>query len=212
MSIKDLADFVRQQARLQNINDSELARRSKISRVALLKILNVEVKCPEIHTVANLAYAIDEHPFRLVSLFLAGAPTPSRSDWNRNEKKDSSHLIRELTYANGPPVAAEQKFTRVWELANVGRIPWLGRKLVCQTSEFILYKKVGDEFVPFDCAVTPEITELPIPDTMPGETVTLEVGFSAPTALACQPAYWKMVGRDGNLSFPELEGLKCCVS
>lgn len=212
MSIQDLADYVRQQARSQKVNDTELARRAQISRAALLKILKGEVKCPEVLTLANLAYALDDHPYRLVSLFLAGTSAPPRSVRTRKGKKDGSRFIRDVTFADGTLVTTGQRFHKVWEIANAGEVPWLGRKLICQDQNSLLYRKVGNEFVAVNYSLVPDKTELLIPETMPGETVTLEVDFVAPSTPAWVASYWKMVDRDGNLCFPELEGLRCCVS
>lgn len=212
MSIQDLADYVRQQARLQKINDSELARRTGISRPALLKILRAEVKCPEVLTLAHLAYALDDHPYRLVSLYLAGTSAPPRNERAQKKKKDGSRFIRDVTFADGTLVTTNQRFHKVWEIANAGEMPWLGRKLVCQDQNSLFYRKVGDDFVAVNYSLLPDKTELLIPDTLPGASVTLEVDFVAPATSAWVVSYWKMVDRDGQLCFPELEGLRCCVS
>jgi hypothetical protein len=212
VSILDLVGYVREQARLKGVNDSELARRAKISRPALLKLLNAEVKCPELNTLANLAYAIDDHPYRLVSLYLGGSAPPLRENWTNRAKKDASRFIRDVTYPDGTMVITGQRFRKVWEIANAGETPWLGRKLICQDQSTTLYQKIGDAFVATAYSLIPGKTELPIPDTLPGNAVTLEVEFVAPTSPAYVVSYWKMVGADTELSFPELEGLRCCVN
>lgn len=212
MSIFDLTNYVRQQARLQGVNDSELARRAKISRPALLKLLNAGVKCPEMTTLANLAYAINDHPYRLMSLYLAGIAPPPRHDWSSRGGKDASRFIRDVTYADGSLVTVNQEFTKVWEIANAGESPWLGRKLVCQDQDSQLYRKVGDDYIALNYSLRPNKTEIPIPDTMPGNSVTLEVNFTAPNSPAWVVSYWKMIDRDGIICFPQLEGLRCCVS
>ena len=197
---------------MKGVNDSELARRAKISRPALLKLLNADVKCPEITTLANLAYAIDDHPYRLVSLYLAGTSAPPRDGWTARGKKDASRFIRDITFADGTMVNTNQRFTKIWEIANVGERPWLGRKLVCQDQNSLLYRKVDDTFVAINYSLIPEKTELLIPDTIPGQSVTLEVSFIAPDSPAWVVSYWKIIDSDGELCFPELEGLRCCVS
>ncbi|HYD79008.1 MAG TPA: NBR1-Ig-like domain-containing protein [Paucimonas sp.] len=212
MSILDLVNYVKQQARMRGISDSELARRAKISRPALLKLLSADVKCPELTTLANLAYAIDDHPYRLVSLYLAGTSPPSRGDWKTKEKRDASRFLRDVTYPDGSMVTTNQRFEKIWEIANAGERPWIGRKLVCQDQSALLYRKEGDAFVPLNYSLVPDKAELPIPDTMPGESVTLAVNFTAPNTPAWVVSYWKMKDRDGEYCFPELEGLRCCVS
>ena len=212
MSILDLVNYVRQQARLQGVNDSELARRAMVSRPALLKLLNADVKCPEIMTLANLAYAINDHPYRLISLYLAGTSPPSRGEWVIKGKKDSSRFIKDVTYADGTLVTAGHRFTKIWEIANAGEIPWVGRKLVCQDKNSLLYRKVDDEFVATSYSLIPSKTELSIPDTMPGNSVKLAVDFVAPDSPTWVVSYWKMTDGNGELCFPALEGLRCCVS
>ena len=143
MSILDLVDYVQQQAKVKKINDSELARRCDISRPALLKLLGGKVKCPEITTITNLAYAIDDHPFRLVSLYLAGISPPTRDEWKLRDKKDASRFIRDVTYPDGTIVQPGERFKKIWEIANGGDFPWVGRKLICQDHRVQLYQKIA---------------------------------------------------------------------
>lgn len=212
MSMLDLANYLRQRAVSKGISDSELARRTNISRNALIKILNAEVKSPELTTLANLAYALDELPWRLVSLFLAGTSVPCRNEWKSRTKKDDSRFIRDVNYADGSMVKLGQQFTKTWEIANAGETAWLGRKLVCQDKNHMLYKKTGSEFIPIDYFLTPKQVEIPIPETMPGKTVALSVDFQAPNSPTLVVSHWKMIDQEGQLCFPEMLGLRCCVN
>ncbi|MFZ2998768.1 MAG: NBR1-Ig-like domain-containing protein [Undibacterium umbellatum] len=212
MSSLDLGNFLRQEARKQLVSDSELARRAKISRTALLKILTGEVQHPTVRTLANLAYALDYNPHHLVSLYLAGTSSPPRGAWLRKGKNDSSHFIRDITFPDGDLVSIGQKFLKKWEIANRGQLPWVGRKLVCQDQNSVVYRKLGDSFAPLHYSLVPDSQEIAIPNTLPGNSVTLEVEFMAPTTPAWVVSYWKMVDENGSLCFPEMEGLRCCVS
>ncbi|MFZ6781254.1 NBR1-Ig-like domain-containing protein [Undibacterium sp. Ji83W] len=212
MSMLDLANYLRQLALKKGINDSELARRTNISRNALIKIFNAEVKSPELTTLANLAYALDELPWRLVSLFLAGTCAPSRDGWKTRAKKDDSRFIRDVNYPDGSMVKIGEQFTKTWEIANGGETAWLGRKLVCQDQTHTLYQKIGNEFVPVDYLLTPKHTEITIPETLPGKTVALSVEFQAPNSPALVVSHWKMSDQEGQLYFPEMHGLRCCVN
>lgn len=186
-----------------------------MSRPALLKLLNGSVKCPEITTLANLAYAIEDHPYRLVSLYLAGASLPSRHEWKNREpreKKDATKFIRDVTYPDGSFVRAGECITKIWEIANAGDFRWLGRRLVCQDQGGGLYRRVGETYLPIHHALVPERTEYEIPDTAPGEAISINIEFAIPDSPAWVASYWKMVDRQGKLCFPEYEGLRCCLN
>ncbi len=58
----------------------------------------------------------------------------------------------------------------------------------------------------------PDSRLIPIPDTPPGETVEISIGFTAPTLPCSCISYWKMSNAEGELLFPESEGLSCLVS
>lgn len=212
MSSLDLVNFLRQEARKQNVSDSELARRAKISRNALLKIMAGEVLHPTIRTLASLAYALDHNPHHLVSQYLAGTTAPTRGDWLRKKKKDASRFIRDVNYPDGDMVAIGQQFTKQWEIANQGEQPWVGRRLVCLDQVSLVYRKSGDDYIALNYSLTPASTEIAVPSTMPGQSVLLEMDFVAPSSPAWVVSYWKMVDENRQLCFPELEGLRCCVS
>ena len=212
MSSLDLGKFLRQEARKQRVSDSELARRAKISRTALLKIINGEVQHPTVKTLANLAFALDFNPHHLVSIYLAGTCSPPRDGWVRKSKNDTSRFIRDVTYPDGDMVAVGQRFLKKWEIANAGEQAWVGRKLICQDQHSELYRKTGESFSQLNYSLSPSSQEIHIPDTMPGNSAMLEVEFLAPATPAWVVSYWKMVDKNGDVCFPELEGLRCCVS
>ncbi|MFZ6679793.1 NBR1-Ig-like domain-containing protein [Undibacterium sp. Tian12W] len=212
MSSLDLGNFLRVEARKQLISDSELARRANISRTALLKILNGEVQQPTVRTLANLAYALDHNPHHLVSLYLAGTSSPERGTWRRSRRNDTSHFVKDVTFPDGDIVLIGQKFLKVWKIANRGELPWIDRKLVCQDQNFIIYRKQGDSYVQLSYSLVPQYQEITVPNTLPGNSATLEVEFIAPDTPALVVSYWKMADKNGELCFPEMAGLRCCVS
>ncbi len=212
MGILDLADYVKQQAHARRIAIAELARRSSISRVALLKILNGTVRHPEIVTLANLAYALDDHPYHLFSLFLAGTNVPSRSEWRTGQKRDSSRFIRDITIPSGSQVLTQAVFRKIWAIANTGEQFWVGRKLVCLDHQEKLFRRDGSDYAEVIHFLIPSANEIVIPPTPPGATTEIAVDFLAPDAPAWVVSYWKMVDRDGKDCLPELGRLFCSVN
>lgn len=212
MSIHDLLNHVRQQAHCLGLSTAELARRTQISRPSMIKLLNAEVQCPEILTLTNLAYAIDDHPMRLFSLFLAGMPPPVRTDGSVRVKRDARRFVRDVTMPDGALVHCGQRFTKIWEILNAGSQTWSGRSLRCVDQATAVYRKEGDSFVECGYTLTPARTLVSIPDTAPGQSVLLEVDFVAPQTPAWVISHWKMFDQQGQVCFPALESLRCCVS
>lgn len=81
-------------------------------------------------------------------------------------------------------------FAKTWTIRNSGTVPWVGRQL----------ERQGPRTGP---GLISSAGFYPVRDTQPGETVTIEAWLKAPTYECSSIAYFKMVGADGKLSFPE---------
>jgi transcriptional regulator with XRE-family HTH domain len=101
---------------------------------------------------------------------------------------DESEFLGESP-PDGTSVALGQVFTKSWTIRNSGRVPWRGRRL----------RRIGSTTGPW-LLHTPRF--VPIPDTDPGEIVTMSVPVTAPHVQAFTMARFKMVDEDELLYFP----------
>jgi Ig-like domain from next to BRCA1 gene/WD domain, G-beta repeat len=115
---------------------------------------------------------------------------------------DASQFVKDVTIPDGTIMTAGEKFTKIWQIRNVGNVPWKGRFL----------ERVGK------CkgvALIYSDRRVPIPDTMPGELVDIVAELQAPYAATNTRATWKMIDSRGNLCFPDRYncglGVKICV-
>jgi transcriptional regulator with XRE-family HTH domain len=101
---------------------------------------------------------------------------------------DASRFIAEEP-PDGITLARGAQLTKSWTLENSGTVPWVGRRLM----------RIGPHTGPWTLT-SPHY--IPIPDTDPGEQVTLSVPVKAPHIETAQVAQWKMVDEDDLLYFP----------
>ncbi len=102
---------------------------------------------------------------------------------------DRSRFVRDVTIPDGAILTAEEAFEKVWEIQNIGRVPWVGRQL----------RRVGVARGPG--RLTSEPTT-PVPVTKPGELCLIRMSLVAPPEPGSYYAAWKMIDADGRLCFP----------
>ncbi len=102
---------------------------------------------------------------------------------------DSSTFVSEAP-PDGSTVPCGVTFTKTWTIRNSGTVPWHGRRL----------RRIGPTTGPW--TLTSE-RFTPIPDTKPGETVTISVPIHTPQMETAAVAQWKMVDKDELLYFPD---------
>lgn len=210
MSHEHLATFIRREARQQRMSATELARQAQMSRNGLAKLLRGEVQSPSLESLTNLAFALRVSPHHLYSLWLIGLKIPPSS--TTKSRIDNSDFVADITYGDGALVQAGESFTKIWAIANRGQQTWVNRWIKCQDDANGLFKRVGDDYIPLKYTLIPSLREIPVPTTPPGQTVIIEVEFSAPDSPAYVISHWKMTDQNGKLCFPEKEGLRCCVN
>lgn len=101
---------------------------------------------------------------------------------------DASKFLGD-TVRNGELKAPGEVFWKSWQIQNAGSVPWINRRLERQGP------KTGPGLI-----TSPRGTV--IPDTTPGEVADIAILMKAPTYACCSIAYFKMIGADGQLSFP----------
>lgn len=95
---------------------------------------------------------------------------------------------RDLKFPDGSLVPLGARFTKTWEVHNIGQVAWIGRRLTRQTPQ-------GPTF-----PSSPEW--VPIADTFPGESVQLSVDFIAARVQGFTEVRFKMTDEYGVLFFP----------
>lgn len=94
------------------------------------------------------------------------------------------------TIPHGTLITPGLLFVKTWRIRNVGRVPWLGRRLERQgplTGPGLISSQ---RFVPIDAAE-------------PGEIAEIQAVLKAPGYDCSSIAYFKMVDADGLLCFPD---------
>lgn len=101
---------------------------------------------------------------------------------------DEATFVSE-TPPDGSTVPCGATFTKTWTIRNSGTIPWHGRRL----------RRIGPTTGPWTLT---SARFTPIPDTEPGESVSISVQIHTPQMETAAVAQWKMVDKDDLLYFP----------
>ena len=102
---------------------------------------------------------------------------------------DASEFVDD-TIPHGTVMKPGEFFLKTWRVRNSGTVPWVGRRL----------ERQGPITGP-GLITSPDYVV--IPTTKPGEIAKIEAPLKAPAYACCSIAYFKMVGADGHLCFPE---------
>jgi transcriptional regulator with XRE-family HTH domain len=101
---------------------------------------------------------------------------------------DESTFVSEAP-PDGSTVACGATFIKTWTIRNSGSVPWHGRRL----------RRIGPSLGPWTLGSK---RHTPIPETDPGQTVSLSVEVGTPQMETAAYAQWKMVDEDDLLYFP----------
>ena len=160
-----LEGYIRTRASVQGLSLSEVCRRAKISRQTLYTLNDVPSKLPALQTVVSLAEVLNVHPLRLLQLVFDELPMTQLVK-RRHKQGDQSAFVQE-TIPDGTLILFGQRFTKTWELQNVGRVPWEGRYLQCMDEEIVVYTRLGEKLT-ITANLTPTVQRIPVPATPPG--------------------------------------------
>jgi transcriptional regulator with XRE-family HTH domain len=205
---ESLDSYIRNRANEQGLSLSEVCRRAGISRQTLYTLNQVPDKLPALQTVVSLAEVLHVHPIRLLQLVFDELPLTSQVK-QKQARGDHSAFVQE-TIPDGTIVLYGERFTKEWQLQNVGRVPWEGRFLQCMDEEIVVYTRTG-ETLRIAEKLKPDVMRIAVPSTGPGCSVKLVVNFTAPTMPGNFLSYWKSVFEDGTLCFPQAQGLSVMV-
>ncbi len=104
-------------------------------------------------------------------------------------KGDRATFVADVTLGDCTHVQAGQTLPKVWRLKNTGSVPWVGYTL----HRLDLPQQRGQ------CQT---ISDVPVPDTTPGQVVDVRVGVSVPTSPTFCVVRFKMVDAGGQVAFP----------
>lgn len=200
---QDLEAYIRQRCRTLSLSLSDLCRQAGISRQTLYECWSNNQSYPSLNTIVALSQVLEVHPLRLLQLvFLRAELTPQ----SQALPGDQSAFVDDVTYPDGERLLTGQRFTKTWRLQNVGRIPWIGRQLACQDDDLLVLYGCGQQ-LQLAQRLKPDVEQLPVPNTAPGQTVDLSITFTTPSIPCTVISYWKMLKPDGSFAFPESIGL-----
>lgn len=202
---EDLETYIRSRANELSLSLSEVCRLAGLSRQTLYSLSRAPAKLPTLQTVIALSEVLHVHPLRLLHIILDDILVVNKV-CQRRQRGDESVFVRDVTFADGALVLPGQKFTKTWEIQNVGRIPWENRVLQCMDEEIIVHTLCGEKLA-LAHNLIPSATRIPVPYTVPGALAQLSVEFTAPEPPGTVLSYWKTEFAEGGLCFPDNRGL-----
>lgn len=212
MPLTSFSDYVRERAASLEINMTELARRTGISRQGLYGLLDGSTGQAKISTLIALADALKVHPIVLFRHLLHQLELPKFSTTSAKYRFDASGFVQDVTIPDNTTVLTGQVFTKIWEIQNIGHVDWIGRKLACMDQPATISKLLENINRPETRRMLiPSQQVINIPTTLAGDSVTLNVEFTAPSYPCTVISYWKMTDENGEVCFPKTEGLSCMV-
>lgn len=202
-------EYVFQRGKALGISRTELARRARISRESLYKLLRGDIANPSVETLHGLALALEVSPLYLLRQYFddlnlgPGTLLPSR------HADDHASFVRDVTVPDDMAVGVNQSFIKVWEIQNTGKLHWHNRQLVCQDDDYVLARRTADGSLVevMDCHLLPAVRSVPLPDAAPGEILRVSVEFVAPPFPCTVMSMWKIADTEGALCFPDFVGL-----
>jgi transcriptional regulator with XRE-family HTH domain len=214
MAIMDsLGNYLLQRCKTLRVSRSELALRAGISRETLYRLMRGDINRASIDTVYHLARALQVAPIQLMRLIYHDFDMGPGTSLKTHHPGDHQSFVDDVTIPDNMVVSANQRFTKIWEVQNTGKLVWEGRSYRCVDDDLVLAKRMEDgTLVPImDTNLAPLVREAPCPTVRPGETVKISVEFRAPKYPCSTLSLWKMYDAAGNACFPEHTGLWCKV-
>ncbi len=212
MSNFNLSGFIKQRADLLNINISDLAKKTNISRQTLHNLLNGSTGQLKISTLTSLAKSLQIDSLVLFQLVEHRENFPVIPKKLTQHQLDTGYVIENMTIPDNTLVLINQVFTKIWVIKNVGPIHWIGRKMECM--DLVVEVPSLATHVPkpaLRSGLIPIRRTIDIPATFSGDSVILQMDFTAPSYSCSVMSYWCMTNHHDELCFPELEGLSCVV-
>ncbi|MDC6169126.1 NBR1-Ig-like domain-containing protein [Paucibacter sp. XJ19-41] len=180
-----------------------IAADAGLARTYLYKLAAGTTVDPSVGTLARLAEALQISPIALLRHYmhlgvsdnslLGKEPGASRSR-GLTAPDDAIMLNADITIPDHSVVRGGEAFRKVWEIQNVGRTYWRGRRLIRADQQYILSTtEVDGALKPLARTHLSALNQVvPIPETPPGACVQLVVDFAAPRKNCSVASVWRI--------------------
>lgn len=186
-----------------------IAKEAGLSRTYLYGLAGGASQDPSVRTLVKLAKAIQVSPLLLFRYYadLGGAPSsgaplaPTNRAVGLRDRGDIAVFNADVTTPDHAIVLPGEAFHKIWEIQNVGRKPWLGRRLVRADGEYVIARREPgktDLQVVLNAHLTSLYQEVAIPDTLPGQPVRISIEFAAPKESCTVASIWRIEDSEGN--------------
>lgn len=205
MVTQKFCDYLEKRRRELKLTKKEFAIRAGITPQGLRKIINRDVKEIKQSTILSLAKSAQVHPISLLRLL--SIPIKNQESKYQNDYSG----FDDETIPDNSIMTVDYKFTKTWTLVNLGRDIWENRCLVCCDDQVSVMGKTENNVSFSGVFLIPSERKVMIPVTKPEEKVTISVRFRTPSLPCTVYSYWKMFDENGELCFPKISGVYCCV-
>lgn len=205
-----LRDLVQRKRHELALSMSDLADKAGITRSHLYSLLDGSTRDPSVHTLSRLSAALHVSPIVLLRHYLHGPrpadlwESPAAVVRSQTVPGDSVSVMAQTPTPEASLMAPGETFTQVWTLQNAGTVAWQMRSLVRLDETLVIARRVGSQLeAVLDAHLRCPVDRLPIPDTPPGQPVTLRLDFTAPDRGGTFASVWHMRDAQGLVSFPQ---------
>ena len=219
MHLHPIGQLISNACKKNGITATKVCEKAGISRETLYRVMRGEGEKVSVAKICAVARATKLAPLMLLRLIHDDLAKGAATLLPTLIAGDCSAFIADVTIPDGHTVMVAQRFTKTWELQNIGTVPWVARHLQCIDSDLVTtrWQTPADGgarvLVPLDTPwLTPDAWRVAVPDTAVGENVKVSVTFTAPAQACDTISRWKMVTADGDLCYPQHVGLSCAVS
>lgn len=150
---------------------------------AVVHLLERELRTQGLLISRYEAVLLEKRRLRLLQTTTSATPSPDATD------ADASIFIRE-TVPDGTLMVPGQRFEKTWTVRNSGSAPWVDRRLT----------RIG---IAAGTGLITTPVQTPIPETLPGNEVTIMVPCVAQFVEGTSIAAFKMTDDEGRLYFPD---------
>jgi transcriptional regulator with XRE-family HTH domain len=211
-----LGRFLRQRAKELGIRLADIARDSDTGRNTLYAISaertgGSRARLPDLDTLVRIALVLEVHPLKLVQLVFEDYPLSFKQARGHKARGDQSVFVADVTIPDSTVVLTGARFTKIWEVQNMGTVPWENRFLVCMDDDLEVRSTETGQVVRVTEKLIPDVRRIPVPLTLPGAKVRIAVDFQAPSIPCSSLSYWKSIFEDGTFCLPNSVGLSCVV-
>lgn len=204
MSAEDLALFLRQRMGERKATNTEMVKKTNLSRRTWYRLLNADIEEAKLSTLIKLANALDLSVSQLVDIYFNKRPIPKKSATRIGTNLPANSIV-----------STNQVFTKTWEIRNFSNMVWSGLTLRCIDETLEVRSLVGHKSPPLKPPVLkPSKTEIILPTTQPNDVLRISIDFTAPDRGSSTISHWRFY-KDGYLieddSVPHLDCLVMVV-